>query len=94
MRAAASVVAVLLAALVLAACGRGETESTLTKADVQKKLTGAPVEGFKRLRTASCAEEDTKNRYRCDVTTEDGDDAVLLVIADGDEINIDSAQTK
>lgn len=94
MRAAYPVVSAVVLALAVTGCGRGATESSLTKAQVEKKLTAKPAAGLKKLRTASCKEEKTKNKYRCDVTTVDGDGAILIVIADGDDLNIDAAQRK
>lgn len=94
MRAALSVATALALAAGLSACGPGETESTLTKVDVERKLTVTPPPaGTKQLTKATCV-LDGKNEYVCQVTTEDDDDVELKVVADGDDIVITRIEAK
>ncbi|WP_026912160.1 hypothetical protein [Patulibacter minatonensis] len=89
----AAVVPVVLAGLALAACS-DTTESSLTKADVIKKLTvNPPPAGLRRLLSATC-EETEKNRYTCSVETDEKRRAKLDVRADGDDIRIISARNE
>lgn len=93
MRAAFPVATATILAIALGGCAPGETESDLTKDDVVRKLTAnPPPAGTKRLTRATC-EVDGKNEYVCRVTTEDGDDAELTVVADGDEISVTRVRT-
>jgi hypothetical protein len=90
----ALVVPAVVVTLALGACGTGTTESSLTKADVVKKLTvNPPPKGFKRLLKADC-KRTKKNRYTCDVLTEDQDRAKLDVRARGDKIEILNARNE
>ena len=88
MRAALPVATAAILVLGLAGCAPGDTESDLTKDDVVRKLTAnPPPDGTKRLTKAAC-DEDGKNKYVCQVTTEDDDDLELTVRADGDDIRV------